>query len=123
MALMLHELRTNSNKYGALSKEQGRVTISWTVEDQLLRLRWVERGGPAVRAPASRGFGMTLIEQSAKSEGGDASMLVEAEGITWEITFPLPRPAVHVGSQPKSTAAEQLSSAQPRQARAMDNAP
>ncbi len=73
VALMLHELGTNSGKYGALSTEKGWVTISWTVEDGLLRLKWVEQGGPTVSAPVTRGFGTTLIEQSARSEGGDAT--------------------------------------------------
>ena len=50
----------------------------------------MERGGPPVRAPVKRGFGTTLIEQSAKSEGGTAQMLSEAEGVTWEIVLPLP---------------------------------
>jgi hypothetical protein len=38
-----------------------------------------------------RGFGSTLIEQSARGEGGDARMLVDADGLSWEITLPLPR--------------------------------
>jgi hypothetical protein len=42
------------------------------------------------RTPLSRDFGTTLIEQSAKPEGGSAQMLCEAQGITWEITLPLP---------------------------------
>jgi signal transduction histidine kinase/DNA-binding response OmpR family regulator len=88
-ALILHELGTNTIKYGALSTAKGIVTISWSVADAMLRLRWQERGGPVVRAPASRGFGRTLIEQSAKGEGGDAQMSIEAEGVVWNITLPL----------------------------------
>jgi PAS domain S-box-containing protein len=88
-ALMLHELGTNATKYGALSNTTGIVTISWSVADAVLRLRWEERGGPAVRAPAGRGFGRTLIEQSAKGEGGSALMSIEAEGVGWNITLPL----------------------------------
>jgi CheY-like chemotaxis protein len=42
-----------------------------------------------VRAPARRGFGRTLIEQSAKGEGGDALMSIEAEGVVWNIALPL----------------------------------
>ncbi len=91
LALMLHELGTNSIKYGAFSKSEGYVTVSWTVEDAMLRLRWVERGGPPVSTPVRRGFGSTLIEQSARGEGGDARMLVDADGLSWEITLPLPR--------------------------------
>lgn len=90
LALMLHELGTNSAKYGALSAAGGWIAVSWSVKDGQLELRWVERGGPAVSAPLSRGFGTTLIEQSAKSEGGSAQMLCEAEGVTWEIMLPLP---------------------------------
>jgi len=105
-ALMLHELGTNAIKYGALSTAKGMVTISWSVADAMLRLRWEERGGPVVHAPARRGFGRTLIEQSAKGEGGDALMLIEAEGVVWNITLPLGE------HQPmKSSAAEFVSAA------------
>ena len=92
VALMLHELGTNAVKYGAFSVPGGWVTIAWTVEDQAPKLRWEERGGPQSRAPATRGFGTTLIEQSARGEGGAARMLTTAEGVVWEITLQLSRP-------------------------------
>jgi hypothetical protein len=44
------------------------------------------------------GFGMSLIEQSAKGEGGSAEPSVETEGISWEITLPLPRTAANFSS-------------------------
>jgi CheY-like chemotaxis protein len=90
IALMLHELGTNSSKYGALSTEKGWVTINWTVKDSVLRLKWVEQGGPPVSAPIKQGFGTTLIEQSARSEGGHAHMSIGGRGIAWEITVPIP---------------------------------
>jgi two-component sensor histidine kinase/CheY-like chemotaxis protein len=89
VALMLHELGTNSVKYGALSKAEGVVNVSWAVNDDRLRLEWRERGGPPVASPLSRGFGTNLIEQTAKSEGGGSHVSVEAEGLRWEITLPL----------------------------------
>jgi PAS domain S-box-containing protein len=89
LALMLHELATNSAKYGALAAPEGRITVSWKVRDMELMFRWQERGGPKVSAPASSGFGHTLIEHSAKSQGGSAHALWQAEGVTWEITLPL----------------------------------
>jgi PAS domain S-box-containing protein len=91
VALMLHELATNSHKYGSLSKPTGSVSISWKIEDEKLLLDWTERGGPPVQAPTRRGFGMTLIEQSAQGEGGSARLLIEAEGVAWKIALPLPR--------------------------------
>ncbi|HEX5508689.1 MAG TPA: response regulator [Pseudolabrys sp.] len=90
IALMLHELGTNSGKYGALSAARGWVTIGWTIDGTTLRLKWNERGGPPVSAPVRRGFGTTLIEQSSRAEGGGARMSIEADGIVWDITIPLP---------------------------------
>jgi CheY-like chemotaxis protein len=89
VALMLHELGTNSVKYGALSKAEGVVNVSWVVNDDRLLLEWRERGGPPVASPLKRGFGTSLIEQTAKSEGGVSRVSVEADGLRWEITLPL----------------------------------
>ena len=89
IALMLHELGTNALKYGSLSAANGRVSIGWTVSEHTLHLKWEERGGPAARPATRRGFGTTLIEHSAKGEGGDALMSIEAGGVAWHITLPL----------------------------------
>ena len=53
VALMLHELGTNSVKYGALSKPEGAVNVSWAMSDNRLRLEWRECNGPPVEAPLS----------------------------------------------------------------------
>jgi signal transduction histidine kinase/DNA-binding response OmpR family regulator len=90
LALMLHELGTNSTKYGALSSGNGRVAITWSAVDDFLHLQWVERGGPTVARPTRRGFGTVLIEQSVKSGGGTAEMLCEQDGITWKLSVRLP---------------------------------
>lgn len=88
-ALMLHELGTNSVKYGALSKAEGKISIGWTVCGDALRLDWRERGGPPIKAPVGRGFGTTLIEQTVRGEGGSANRSIEADGIHWELVLPL----------------------------------
>jgi two-component sensor histidine kinase/CheY-like chemotaxis protein len=87
--MVLHELGTNSVKYGALSRSDGQVSIEWTVRGDSLVLDWRERGGPRIAEPLKRGFGTNLIEQTVKGQGGSARRSVEAEGIYWEITFPL----------------------------------
>jgi two-component sensor histidine kinase len=114
LALMLHELGTNSVKYGALSGAQGRVAVTWKVDQNMLQLQWVERGGPTASVPTTRGFGTTLIEQSARGEGGDARMLVEAEGITWDITLPLPRAEASLPAHKAQPAVAPASSGLPR---------
>jgi two-component sensor histidine kinase/CheY-like chemotaxis protein len=91
LALMLHELATNSAKYGALSSSSGRVAVDWSVIDDFLHVQWVERGGPPVARPGKRGFGTVLIERSVSSAGGGAEMLCETKGITWKLYLKLPR--------------------------------
>ena len=89
LALMLHELGTNSRKYGALSKPEGRVTVSWQVKHDCLHLQWSERGGPPVKVPSQHGFGTMLIQNTAQSLAGSAQMVCVAEGLGWDIDIPL----------------------------------
>jgi len=82
LALAFHELSTNAAKYGALAQEGGLVSISWTVADGMLRIRWKESGGPPVAEPAERGFGSRLIERGLSGDlGGSASLAFEPDGL------------------------------------------
>ncbi|WP_246725015.1 HWE histidine kinase domain-containing protein [Beijerinckia sp. L45] len=67
LALVLHEMMTNAAKYGALSVPDGRLAISWSLDDDLTLL-WVETNGPRVEAPSRRGFGTVVTEQSIPFE-------------------------------------------------------
>ncbi len=66
LGMALHELTTNAAKYGALSTPGGRVDVSWSIDkrapEPMLRLKWVESGGPPVAQPKRRGFGLGLLE-------------------------------------------------------------
>jgi len=68
--LLLHELATNAAKYGALSKANGEVSLSWEViqgeRNRKLKLVWRESGGPRVEPPAKTGFGSYLIEHGVQ---------------------------------------------------------
>ncbi|WP_179381147.1 HWE histidine kinase domain-containing protein [Jannaschia marina] len=69
LTLVVHELVTNSAKYGALSEPTGQVLIDLRIEeDGTLAIGWTERGGPPVQAPKRRGFGTTIIERTIPFE-------------------------------------------------------
>jgi len=65
--LVLHELATNAAKHGSLSREGGKVEVSWTDgtrnNQRLLSVEWKESGGPPVKEPTIAGFGSSLIEK------------------------------------------------------------
>jgi two-component sensor histidine kinase len=62
LALVLHELATNSLKYGALSSPTGTLDVSCSDSDDDIVMMWTERGGPVVAAPAGAGgFGSNMV--------------------------------------------------------------
>ena len=61
-------------------------------------LLWKESGGPKVSAPSKPGFGSTLIEQTLRAHGGEASVHYSTNGVTCEIKLPLAEKAPSVGS-------------------------
>lgn len=90
MALVVHELVTNSAKYGALSDSRGRVDVRWQRDafDSLV-LHWTETGGPAVQAPSRRGFGSTIIERSVPYElKGEAEVRYALTGLIARFSIP-----------------------------------
>lgn len=72
LALVLHELATNSVKHGALSTPSGLLDVSCLIEDEEAVIVWTERGGPAVTAPPDdKGFGGKLLGRiMARQFGG-----------------------------------------------------
>ena len=71
VALVLHELATNAIKYGALSGDDGRVSIVLADEGEQVALCWQESGGPEVtEAEPASGFGTRLIDLAIKQQLG-----------------------------------------------------
>jgi two-component sensor histidine kinase/PAS domain-containing protein len=86
--MALHELATNAIKYGALSHENGRVTISWARADSTFALlTWTETGGPLVQPPERRGLGARLFETAFASEGGSTVIAYEPTGVVCQLKF------------------------------------
>lgn len=70
LALVIHELATNSLKYGALSVAAGMLDVSGTNLDNEVCITWTERGGPAVTAPQGDGYGSRLLSRSVSGQLG-----------------------------------------------------
>jgi PAS domain S-box-containing protein len=90
LALALHELVTNSAKYGALSTLSGRLSLQWGISGDFLQMVWEEKDGPAVEKPASRGFGTRSVIASIESQlGGQAEFDWRSEGLICRLSVPL----------------------------------
>lgn len=69
-ALIIHELCTNSIKFGALQKDSpGKVYITWNIQNNSLIWNWHESGGPKVQAPEEIGFGIQFIKRAFTGQG------------------------------------------------------
>lgn len=69
VALLFHELATNSLKYGALSRPDGQVTLEAEDVGDDIQIVWTETGGPPVREiPEHSGFGSRLITMSVEKQ-------------------------------------------------------
>jgi PAS domain S-box-containing protein len=94
--LIIHELSTNSVKYGALNKNyKGVVNIEWRIKDGSLVWRWSESGGPLVKTPEDLGFGMQFVKRAFTGEG---TTIVEyaKEGLTCTLVLKLPEDTLNV---------------------------
>lgn len=91
LGLALHELATNSLKYGALSTDDGQIEIDWSCggERSTFRLTWKELGGPPVTSPERKGFGSLVLDRIVANQLGGCSTLVYAPaGVIWRFECP-----------------------------------
>ena len=95
LSMVVHELATNSVKHGALGRAEGSLAVSWEVDRQagLLRIRWEERGGPALSAQPSRsGFGGRIIAATISGQlGGTVDRAWTSNGLVCDLAVPLAR--------------------------------
>lgn len=93
VAMVLHELATNTVKYGALAGPQGRLDVSWNAAGARgtdFSLVWRESGLDLPGPPARQGFGTVMIERSIRHMLGGATVLeFRREGLLCRIDFAL----------------------------------
>lgn len=93
-SLLLYELATNAAKHGALSVPDGRVSLTWQIDnlgsDPVFHLHWKESGGPAVETPTRKGFGELLVRRIAPRDmAGKSEVRYDAAGFEYELQAPL----------------------------------
>jgi two-component sensor histidine kinase len=82
LAMIVHELATNSAKYGALSAVEGRLEVSCIDRENEVELVWTERGGPPPEAPLGQaGFGSKLTARVMEQIGGSITHDWTQEGV------------------------------------------
>jgi len=111
LGMAFHELATNAAKHGALSGENGRVRIEWTVSRSdaaadRVSIVWREAGGPRVANPSRRGFGSRLIVTGlAHQLNGDVRLEFDPDGVSCSISFNLAPPSPEPFGTPAEDAA------------------
>ena len=89
LALVVHELATNSVKYGALSSAEGFLDISSRTDGDRMYLIWAETGGPPIVGhPELTGFGSRLIARTVSSLlGGELTYDWQESGLVVTIAM------------------------------------
>lgn len=93
VTLAIHELATNSIKYGALG-DSGYIRIVWTTEERdgkpWVMLRWQETAPIGKPKQSRKGFGRKLIEERVPYElQGTGRFALHDTGVLVELEFPL----------------------------------
>ncbi len=83
LAMVVHELATNSVKHGALSKVTGTLDVSGRTEEDEVHIIWSETGGPQVdHKPEMSGFGSRMIHRIVANQlGGSLSYDWQSSGL------------------------------------------
>jgi PAS domain S-box-containing protein len=88
LALVFHELATNSAKYGALANAEGTIALRIADKGEKVKLHWREKGGKPPKKAAKEGFGSRLVDMSVKQLGGSWKRKFDESGLVVEITLP-----------------------------------
>ena len=89
LALVFHELATNSAKYGALSSEDGHVEVEIIDRGDKIGVTWTELGGPVSSEPTETGFGSRMVDMAVTGQlQGKWDRRFEPGGLVVELELP-----------------------------------
>ena len=89
LALVVHELATNSLNYGALSVPNGTLDVAGSNHGENLVMAWTERGGPPVVPPTGPGgYGSRVLERATTHQlDGSVSRTWDEAGVVVNLTM------------------------------------
>lgn len=94
VGMALHELTTNALRHGSLADPNGRLHVTWWVEESAgrrsLRWDWSEHDGPPTGHPTREGFGHRLLNKVlAVQTGAEVDVAFAPDGLRVSIRMPL----------------------------------
>lgn len=95
LGLVLHELATNSAKYGALAGDKGTIGLTWTFGrpsngQRVLTLEWRDAHPSGTGNGTGRGFGSRLKRALIEQKWGGAITVETGRGYTFRCEIPVP---------------------------------
>jgi len=101
LALGVHELATNAIKYGALAREEGKLTVTWSVskegQHRVATILWRESGVTMSETAETgrKGYGTELITRALPYQlKAKTELSFEADGVRCAIAVPVTEPNV-----------------------------
>jgi PAS domain S-box-containing protein len=97
VGMTLHELTTNALRHGSLADPDGRLRVTWRVEEgaagRSLHWDWAEHDGPPVGHPTREGFGSRLLNKVlAAQTGAEVDVGFAPDGLRVYVRLPLSEP-------------------------------
>ncbi|MBI1868438.1 MAG: PAS domain-containing protein [Methylocystis sp.] len=89
IGLALHELAVNALTHGALTRADGRIDLTWRVQDGRFCMEWRESGGPTVVSQPREGFGHKVVRLIvAQALDGESTIGFPPDGFVWSLSIP-----------------------------------
>ncbi len=89
-AQIFHELLVNAEKHGSLSRPDGRVTLTWRLEEGKIHFVWIETSSEPPTIEALKGLGTTIVRICVERQlGGVCHFETASPGLRFEATIPL----------------------------------
>lgn len=90
LGMALHELATNATRFGAFADPEGRLSLTWSLQQDNLRMCWREiLSGPLVDSDHS-GFGTIVLRTMVGGAlGAQVERIAHEDGVEWIFEVPL----------------------------------